>query len=211
MPDHVGLPEGWALQTLVEVTSNVTDGTHMPPPREASGVPLLSAKDIANGVLTPSDSRFVSQEFFASELKRTQLEEGDVLVTIVGSIGRSAVVPASPRFAFQRSVAIVKPSTVTARFLSLYLRSPAAFVFYRERGRGTAQQGIYLRDLKQLPVPVPPREVQDDIVQRIDELFEISSRIRTRLETASMRLEGSSDAILAKAFRGGLSVNGGMG
>src|SRR6266545_1994701 len=169
MTDPVTVPEGWALSTIDDVTSHVTDGTHMPPARAADGVPLLSAKDIVGGRILPSDARFVSEAYFRSELGRTRLEEGDVLVTIVGSIGRTAVVPPDPKFALQRSVAILKPGAqVTARYLSHYLRSPQAFDYYRENGRGTAQQGLYLRELKRLPILVPPLADQQSVADLIE-------------------------------------------
>src|SRR4051812_13578240 len=95
----------WQVLPLQSVASHVTDGTHMPPPRSEKGVPLLSAKDVSDGQVFISESRFVSREFYESELSRTQLAPGDVLVTIVGSIGRSSVVPDNFEAAFQRSVA----------------------------------------------------------------------------------------------------------
>lgn len=176
------LPPGWVLADVDTVTSNITDGTHAPPAREPDGIPLLSAKDITDYGVQPRRSRFVSHEYFEAERKRTRLAAGDVLLTIVGSIGRSTLVPPNPQFALQRSVAILKPSGVTGKFLSYYLQTPQAFRYYAAQARGTAQQGLYLRHLKQLPVPVPPLLEQQRIITAVEEQF-------SRLDAAVATLE----------------------
>jgi type I restriction enzyme S subunit len=198
------VPRGWVISDIISVTSHVTDGTHAPPRSERDGIPLLSAKNITDHGLAAHGTRFVTREYFEAETERTRLAEGDVLLTIVGSIGRSAIVPANPQFAFQRSVAILKPLGVTGKYLSFYLRSPEAANYYAKRARGTAQLGLYLRDLKQLPVPVAPVAEQDRIVAAIEEQFSrldagVVALQRVRENTKRMRA-----AVLESAVSGHL-------
>jgi len=206
------LPIGWVLADVGTVTSNITDGTHAPPAREPDGVPLLSAKDITDYGVRPRGSRFVSHAYFEAERKRTRLAADDVLLTIVGSIGRSTLVPPNPQFALQRSVAILKPSGVTAKFLSYYLQTPQAFRYYAAQARGTAQQGLYLRHLKQLPVPVPPPPEQRRIIAAVEEQFSrldagvvaLERVIGPLTNTQAGRVGQLRSAILAAAFSGTL-------
>ena len=203
--EAANIPDGWTLSTISSVTSHVTDGTHMPPARERVGVPLLSAKDIVDGKIIKSESRLVSDQYFASELARTKLSENDVLVTIVGSIGRSAIVPANPKFAFQRSVAILKPSGIAPKYLSYYLRSPQAGEFYTARGRGTAQQGLYLRELKELPIPVAPFSIQQQITDLIDNAESKRHSASKHAMLARKAIERFRQAVLASACSGRLT------
>lgn len=201
------IPDEWLYLNLEDVTSHVTDGTHMPPPRKNQGVPLLSAQDVADGHLRLAGSRFVDEKFFEAELRRTKLAEGDVLLTIVGSIGRSTVVTIKPRFALQRSVAVLKPRNVRSKYLSYFLRSPIAFDFYQERARGTAQSGMYLRDLKQLPVPVPPLRQQDLIVDAIQKIEAKRASALTHIANARIAMERFRLAVLAAACSGRLTAD----
>lgn len=163
---------------------------------------------MADGSLRISDSpRLVSNDFFKSELKRTRLAKGDVLVTIVGSIGRSTVVPHDPDFALQRSVAVIKPSEVAPDYLSLYLRSPGAKSFYESRGRGTAQMGIYLRDLKLLPVPFPPLAEQHCIAQAVERVFGKRDEAEGHIELAELAVRRFRQSVLAAACSGRLTAD----
>jgi type I restriction enzyme, S subunit len=200
------LPPGWVAADISTVTLNVTDGTHVPPPDESYGIPLLSAKNITDEIQLHHGLRFVSQEYFQAEVKRTGLAAGDVLLTIVGSIGRSAIVPPKPQFALQRSVAILKPSGVSPKFLSFYLRSPRAGEYFAQHARGTAQVGLYLRDLKQLPVPVAPWNEQERIVALIEEQFSRLDAGVAALKRARENLKRMRRSLLADACSGRLTA-----
>ncbi len=53
---------------------------------------MLSAKNIENNNITFEDVRYISKDDFVYENQRTKIEKGDVLLTIVTTIGRTAVV-----------------------------------------------------------------------------------------------------------------------
>ena len=106
----IHLPDSWDWASLREIALSISDGSHNPPPDNGSGIPLLSAANINdNSILMNEISRWITNEEWKIENQRTNIEVGDVLLTIVGSIGRSAVVQNSNHFALQRSVAVIKP------------------------------------------------------------------------------------------------------
>lgn len=119
------MPPGWAQTNLRAVVSKLVDGSHNPPPRALNGMPMLSAKNVTNDHLSFDDARIVAENDFERESRRTEINPGDVLLTIVGSIGRSAVVgDALSPFTLQRSVAVMTPIGVLPRFLSYQFRAP---------------------------------------------------------------------------------------
>src|SRR5690348_7989690 len=151
------------------VSSKIADGSHNPPPKQASGVPMLSARNISEMGVTFDDFRFITEEAFELERKRVDLLPDDVLLTIVGSIGRTAVVPESPRqFAIQRSVAMIRPRGMDSKFCMYQLQSDRVQKWLREHARGSAQQGVYLKTLANLPMLVVPPSKQRQIVAEIE-------------------------------------------
>ena len=97
-------------QRLRDVVTKLVDGSHNPPPKQDSGKPMLSARNIDHGLVNFDAYRFISNESFVLEHARTRIAAGDVLLTIVGTIGRAAVVPDKlAPFALQRSVAVLSP------------------------------------------------------------------------------------------------------
>ena len=101
------LPAGWVQTSLKSVLSRLIDGSHNPPARQTNGLPMLSALNVGNGQLYFDGARLIDPSDFEREHKRTKVQAGDVLLTIVGSIGRSTVVPKEVQsFTLQRSVSV---------------------------------------------------------------------------------------------------------
>jgi type I restriction enzyme M protein len=114
-----------SLISLSELCRKITDGSHNPPPKVESKFPMLSAKNIINNSITFDEPRWISEKDFYEEDKRTQVQTKDILLTIVGAIGRVAIVPenCSP-FTLQRSVAVLKHNQkINPEYLMYVLRS----------------------------------------------------------------------------------------
>jgi type I restriction enzyme S subunit len=73
---------------------------------------------------------------------------------------------------------------------------------------GGNQPALNKQRVADLVVPIPPLDEQDEIVRRVDHLLQLAEAVRSRIDAASQRLEHSSEAVLAKAFRGELLPNG---
>lgn len=159
------------LFRLEEVCSKITDGSHLPPSDIGSGNYLmLSTKNINEGKIDFNNPRYISKEEFEKEDKRTNIKKDDVLLSIVGSIGRSAVVKDEFSFTLQRSVAVLKPNNelLNADFLKHALDTESVQTQLNYYARGKTQQGIYLGDLNKIKIPLPPLDVQKKIVGEID-------------------------------------------
>jgi type I restriction enzyme S subunit len=129
--EETDLPEGWAACVLGNIVSTLVDGSHNPPPKQTNGTPMLSARNIENNRLVMDEFRFIGTADFKAEHARTNVAPGDVLLTIVGSIGRSLVVPDdSEPFALQRSVAVVRPSSINSKFVSYQFSSTEGTTFF---------------------------------------------------------------------------------
>lgn len=199
------LPKNWCWSKLNAVSSLITDGSHAPPPKQNSGIPMLSAQNIFNDKISFTDVRYISQQAFEKEYKRAPVEPNDVLLTIVGTIGRSTVVqPNSQRFALQRSVALIKPK-LNAKYLSLFLQSPIISTYLTNKARGTAQKGIYLNQLKEIPIAIAPTNEQNRIVFKVEELFSFLDAGVSSLRKVQGQLKRYRQAVLKAAFEGKLT------
>ena len=84
---------------------------------------MLSSKNITNDKISFDNPRYLSEEDFVQEDKRTDIQINDILLTIVGSIGRCAKVTFENKITIQRSVAVIKAS-----LLPIYLDFFCAFI-----------------------------------------------------------------------------------
>lgn len=200
------LLRSWKTATLSEICTRIVDGSHNPPKAVGAGFPMLSARNVQSRRIHFNEFRFISGDDFASEHQRTQVQSGDVLLTIVGAIGRSAVVPDGIRqFVLQRSVAVLKPLLIESRFLSYVLQSPDIQRYLEENAKGTAQKGIYLRTLAGIEIPVAPLNEQKRIADKLDALLIRVDACRERLGRVPLILKQFRQSVLAAGTSGKLT------
>ena len=168
---------------LGDICTKITDGSHNPPKGiNISDFLMLSSKNITNDSISLDEPRYLSEEDFITENRRTMITEGDVLLTIVGTIGRSAVVSDSQkRFTLQRSVAVLKPkpNIIEPRYLMYSLISMTPQL--ERESRGVAQKGIYLGQVKMLEIPLLPIHIQRDTVKILDIASELLTKHKQQL------------------------------
>ena len=170
---------------FVEMFENITDGSHNPPNGidENVGYMMLSSQNIVNDKINYENARYLSKEDFEKENARTDLKNGDVLLTIVGTVGRTAIISNEENITLQRSVAVLKPiEEIKSEYLVGALKSDDVVRQLNKGAKGVAQKGIYLNDLKKLTISVPPIELQNkfaDFVKQIDkQKFESEIELR---------------------------------
>lgn len=171
------------MAKLGEVCIQITDGSHNPPSGvEQSEYLMLSSKNIDDDFITLDSPRFLSHSDYIAENKRTTVSEGDLLMTIVGTVGRVAIVPKELNgICLQRSVAVIKPEReiVNNRYLMYQLQNMRPFL--EKEARGVAQKGIYLKQVSQLDIKLPELEQQKQIVKVLDKVTELISLRKQQL------------------------------
>ena len=155
-----------------DICDSVTDGSHNPPKGvENSDYMMLSSKNVFDDEITFDEPRFLSESDFIKENERTNVTANDVLLTIVGTVGRTAVVEKRmPTFTLQRSVAVLHPkkNICSSRFLMYALRGKRSYI--ENRARGVAQKGIYLREVAEIEINLPNLKEQNEIVKKLDKV-----------------------------------------
>lgn len=181
-------PDCWTSNKLVNVCALIKDGTHGTHPRQKTGIPLLSAKNITETgevFWDDTDSR-ISEEEYCSIHATYEIKPDDLLLTIVGSLGRRALVKQGPKFTVQRSVAIIRPNPTLVYPHYLYHFSGTDY-FQRQLvilSNATAQAGVYLRALEAIGIVYPPLPEQRRIaaiLDAADEAIRASERVLAKL------------------------------
>lgn len=204
----VEIPGSWrwvATEDLCDPDRAITYGVIKLGDPVEGGVPTLRSSDVRALFIDERSIKRISPEI-AGQYRRTFLKGGEVLVTVRGSLGGIAVVPARMAgFNISREVAQLPICPgVRSEYAALAVASRASQTWLTERAKGVAYTGINIEDLRQLPLAMPPREEQDEIVRRVDALFALADAIERRLAAATARAEKLPQAILAKAFAGEL-------
>ncbi|WP_429971891.1 restriction endonuclease subunit S [Fructilactobacillus sp. Tb1] len=139
---------------LKNISSFIKDGTHGSF-KDASGPYLLSAKNIKNHkVIFDENDRHISESDYQSIYANYNLENNDILLSIVGTLGNVAMYHAEkyPEIAFQRSVAFVRTQLLNPSYLFYYFTSKKFKDDLKRISTTSAQPGVYLNDLGNISV-----------------------------------------------------------
>ncbi len=195
------------MQPLSALTTAIKDGTHGTHCRVAEGIPLLSAKNItANGEIALDDfDDLISESEYLDLTRSFQLKPDDLLLTIVGSLGRRAIY-SGQRITFQRSVAYIRPQPqkLRSRFLFHWMGHPAFSAEIARRSNATAQAGLYLGELAKVSVPVPETGEQNAVAQILDTL---DTAIH-ETEAIIAKLKAVKQGLLHDLLTRGIDANG---
>ena len=171
------------IYNLKDICYKITDGSHNPPKgNEYSKYLMLSSKNIYDDCINYLEPRYITEDEFKIENKRTDINCGDILLTIVGTVGRCAVYNNDTKVVFQRSVAVLKPikNIVDSRFLMYKLISLRNV--FENQARGVAQKGIYLKQLSDIEVSLPNLLQQKKIVKVLDKAKSLIGKRKEQIE-----------------------------
>ena len=182
---------GWEFTPLSKLC-DVRDGTHDSPQYLESGYPLLTSKNFTSGEVDFTDCNFISQEDFDKINQRSKVDVGDIVMPMIGTIGSPVIVNTEREFAI-KNVALIKfeKSQISNIFVKQILNSD----YFKQKtfssNRGGTQKFIALGDIRKLPIPVVPIELQtqfDNFVKQTDKTKVSISRSLEKLETLKKAL-----------------------
>ncbi|MFA5625097.1 MAG: restriction endonuclease subunit S [Bradymonadales bacterium] len=199
----------WQTKKLSDITTLIKDGTHGTHQDVVGGIPLLSAKDINNGTVNlVSDARLISKDDFNSIHKSYKLCDGDILLTIVGSLGRVAAVKNyHDNYTFQRSVAILRFSEELDSRFAYYTLTEGAFQkeLLKRESKG-AQGGVYLGDISKVKIQVPEKpeqerivgvlEVWDEYIKKLEQKIALKEQLKKGLMQRYFAVSSSSEGVV---------------
>lgn len=172
-----------ALQDLV-AGGEISYGVVQPGVDQIDGVPIIRVRDLGGGRVDRSIPMRVAPEISARHA-RTVLNGGEVLVSVVGTVGEVAVV--SPEFAgwnVARAIAVLRPIGVSPAWLALAFRTTGVRAAIDGLLNTTVQATLNLADLKRLPIPMPPEPERRAIAELLGALDDKIAANRRVLEIA---------------------------
>ena len=149
----------------------VADGTHDSPKEVEFGKKLVTSKNIIGGKLDLEKSYFISLEDFNEVNKRSKVDQWDILISMIGTVGEVALIKEKPDFAIKNVGLLKNNDEYAAKWLYYYLKSDLGQYQIKSRLRGTTQLYIPLKDLRKLEIEVPKnREELIKIVKILDNI-----------------------------------------
>lgn len=193
-------PGGWPSKPLASL-ADVTDCPHSTPHWTSSGEVCVRTSNLVRGGWDWTDKRFVSPTDYSYRSQRGEAFPGDIILSREGTVGVAAIVQKGMKLCMGQRLVRLRmsdqlDSEYTLRFLLKALhpdRIGHAMV-------GSTARHLNVKDLRNLPIPVPPVALQKAFALRIDRI----QQFRGHEIQAAAQLDELFTSLQSRAFQGEL-------
>lgn len=165
------IPEDWTVRVFGSVC-DVRDGTHESPKFLKKGVPFLMSRNLVNGRLDLDNVSYISKSDATQFNKRSKVDRNDILMAMIGTIGRAVLVNFEPHFCF-KNMALFKPKKGDPSFLIQLINSPIFQMYLFDNMDGGIQKFVSLASLRTLLIPLPNISEQRAIAKALSDVDEL--------------------------------------
>ena len=176
----------WSTVRADQFCTLITDGTHDSPKPQQSGWKLITSKHLKGHYIDFDSANWISEADYLKVISRSAVEQWDILFSMIGTIG-NIYLEKNPHVEYAcKNMGIFKFSgnKENALWMYYYLKSPQAKAYIQTHLRGSTQAYVPLGGLREMPVPVPPQSVRNEIIavlRPIDEKIECNNAINDNL------------------------------
>ena len=199
------IPSNWCW-LYSNFVVDVRDGTHDTPKYISEGYPLITSKNLKNNNIDFDKVNYISKEDYEKINLRSKVDIGDVLFSMIGTIGNPVLIKGQTNYAI-KNVALFKDiNLINMTFFRFYLETKFVIDKMKKEAKGSTQKFVSLKYLRNFPICYPSLEEQQRIVNRIEFLFAKLDRAKELIENTLAQFEQNKMAILHKAFTGELTA-----
>ena len=144
---------------IISKIIDITDGTHNSPKAQDTGYPLVTSKHLLAYGVNFESINLISKEDYIEINKRSKVDTGDILISMIGTVGLISYVINSPINFAIKNVALFKTSKnpLYKFFILGYLKSPAGINYIKKNLAGSTQKYISLSELRKMPIITPTK------------------------------------------------------
>ena len=214
--DQFPLPKDWTRQELIDCTEdgNISYGIVQPGKHLDEGIPVLRVNNIGNNSLDLDAVMKVDPKIEEKYL-RTRLLGGEVLLTLVGSTGQSIIAPEYMKgWNVARAIAVIRADeNIGADWINICLQSRETHHYLNSRANTTVQKTLNLKDVRSIPIPIPPLKTKlfiENIATSLSKKIELNRQMNETLEAMAQALFKSwfvdFDPVLDNALAAGKPI-----
>lgn len=199
-PSELGeIPEDWEVHSLSSIC-DVRDGTHDSPKYKDNGIPLVTSKNIVDDILDLSNVSLISPEDAFEIDKRSKVDKGDIIMSMIGTVGSAVLLLEEPKFCI-KNVALFKPKKVSGEFLVQLIRSKIFQDYLEDSMDGGIQKFVSLGTLRNMEISLPSEREQAAIATILSDMDEEIQALEQRLGKTRQIKQGMMQELLTGKTR----------
>ena len=207
------LPEGWKWVKIIDIVENNKNSLKAGP----FGSSLKKEFYVKDGYkIYGQEQVIIDDAFFGDyyinekkyqELKTCQIKPSDILISLVGTVGKVLILPDNCK------KGVINPRLIKIslnkeiylhKFFKYYFESSSVKNFYSSKAQGTTMDVLNIGIIKTIPFPLPQLEEQQIIVDELESKLTVCDKIEETISQSMLQAETLRQSILKKAFEGKL-------
>lgn len=208
------VPDNWVWTRLGKISEKISKGTTPRGGEQAytnNGIKFLRVENISDDYrIDTLNIKYVTEEIHNGFLKRSILEENDLLISIAGSLGKTAIVSkenlplnTNQAIAFVR---FINKEKYVSKYFAYFFNSNIIKKSLLSQTKVTAIPNLTLEVINNTKVALPPIEEQKRIVEKLDYFFDKIQKVKEIIEEVKEKNQARKESILSKAFTGELTA-----
>ena len=167
------------------------------------GIPYITSKNIRNGIVMFDDAKYITEEDYKSISSNRPITENDVLISMIGTIGEVGIVRKEDLPFYGQNMYLLRLNTHLINIKYFYHYFTSDMVRKKLLGeKNNGNQGyLKTKNIELLKVPVPPLEVQQEIVKILDKFGELEVELEVELEARKSQYEFWRGKLLDKTYK----------
>ncbi|BDG86188.1 MULTISPECIES: restriction endonuclease subunit S [Citrobacter] len=196
------IPAHWNLCTLDQISAAIIDCPHSTPKWTEQGFICVRTNQFKPGYLDLNNSRYVSEQTYIERTQRLEPSYGDILYSREGGIlGVACRVPEKIKICLGQRMMLIRPKeNISSEYLEIVLNSPLITSLAQKMTTGGAAPRINVSTVKGYPIPYPPLEEQNQIIEKINELNGVCEQLRSHIQSAQQTQLHLADALTEAAI-----------
>ena len=196
-----GVPEGWEKKKLCQFTG-ITDGTHDSPKQVEIGLPLVTGRCIVDGSIDFSQAYNISEEDVIKINKRSAVEDGDILLSNIGTIGKVCRISKSGNYAVKNMIIFKPHDAIHSCFLHRFLTDNNTQMDFLQQAAGTSQKFVSLSFIRNTLILRPSDTILNLFYNHSEKYFKYVQILQSQLRL----LTEARDRLLPKLMSGEIEI-----
>ena len=198
------IPNGWKIINFKDLVEKYIDNRGKTPPLVENGIPLLEVRTLPNEMLSSEylTDKCVSDEIYNTWF-RSHLETDDILISTVGTIGLTSIVPPNSKFVIAQNVLGIRANEefILKKFMFYLMKSKFFIDAINARLVTTVQSSIKRKDMETINIIIPDFSTQKEFVKIVTPIMEKMQ------SNEILNLEKTRDTLLPKLLSGEIDVS----
>lgn len=163
-----------------------------------NGIHYITSKNIRNGKITFKDAKFITEDDYNNISKNRPILKGDILITMIGTIGEVSIVDTDIKFYGQNIYLLrLNNKIILNKFYYYFITSNRIKTSLISKKNASSQGYIKAGSIENLSIPLPPLPVQEEIVRILDSFTKLNEELNEELTKRKNQYEYYRDNLLS--------------